>query len=160
MTRKHYKITSVFVDQASKLSYVYIQQSTDAASTIQAKWAFEAYARALGVKIKHHHADNGVFNSQDILANIEQSRQTISFCGVGAHHQSGVAKSRVLLEYASNAEAWLARTPALFTRHTHQPTRHCYVIVLQQTSLFSIFRSYDRPRAQITKVRNMLPIAQ
>ena len=56
-----------------------------------------------------------------------------------------------MLEYASNAEAWLARTPALFTRHTHQLTRHCYVIVLQQTSLFSIFRSHDRPRAQINQ---------
>ena len=65
-----------------------------------------------------------------------------------------------VLEYASNAKAWLARMPALFTHHTHQLTCHCYVIVLQQTSLFSIFRSYDRPRAQITKVRNMLPIAQ
>ena len=56
-----------------------------------------------------------------------------------------------VLEYASNAEAWLARTPALFTRHMHQLTRHCYVIVLQQTSLFSIFRSHDRPRAQINQ---------
>ena len=44
LTWKRYKIATVFVDQASKLGYVYIQQSTAAASTIQAKKAFEAYA--------------------------------------------------------------------------------------------------------------------
>ena len=83
LTRKHYKIATAFVDQASKLGYVYVQQSVDAAATIQAKRAFEAYARVLGVEIKHYHADNGIFNSQEFLFNIKQSRQTISFCGVG-----------------------------------------------------------------------------
>ena len=95
LTRKHYKIATVFVDQASKLGYIYVQQSTDAAATIQAKQAFEAYARALGIEIKHYHAENSIFNSQEFLANIEQSQQTISFYGVGAHHQSGVAEHRV-----------------------------------------------------------------
>ena len=95
LTQKCYKIATIFVDQASKLGYVYVQQSTNAASTIQAKKVFEAYARALDIEIKHYHADNGVFNSQEFLANVKQSQQTISFCGVGAHHQSGVADHRV-----------------------------------------------------------------
>ena len=73
LTRKCYKIATIFVDQASKLGYVYVQQSTDAASTIQAKKAFEAHARALSVEIKHYHADNGIFNSQEFLANVKQS---------------------------------------------------------------------------------------
>ena len=71
LTWKCYKIATVLVDQASKLGYVNVQQSTNAAATIQAKRAFEAYAQALGVKIKHCHADNGIFNSQEFLANIE-----------------------------------------------------------------------------------------
>ena len=35
LTQKHYKMATIFVDQASKLGYVYVQQSTDTAATIQ-----------------------------------------------------------------------------------------------------------------------------
>ena len=70
-------------------------KTTNAEDAIEAKRAFEHFARSHGVHIKHYHADNGIFNSQEFMASVESSHQTISFCGVGAHHQSGVAEHQI-----------------------------------------------------------------
>ena len=62
-----------------------------------------------------------------------------------------------VLEYASNAEAWLAHMPALSTCHMHQLMHHCFLTDV----IFPLFRSYNRPRSLVSQcIRNMLPIAQ
>ena len=52
---------------------------------------------AARVKIKHYHADNGRFNEAAFLEHLRQQnpQQTISFSGVGAHHQNGRAEKRI-----------------------------------------------------------------
>jgi len=47
------------------------------------------------VNIKHYHADNGRFKDKLFSKSIEGKGQTISFCGVGAHHQNGIAEKRI-----------------------------------------------------------------
>ena len=59
LINKRYAAATIFVDHASSLSYVYIHQSLTSEETVKAKQAFEAYAKAHGVKILHYHADNG-----------------------------------------------------------------------------------------------------
>lgn len=59
LTWKRYTAATVFIDHYSRLSYVYLQQTTSGEETLQAKRAFEAYAKSHGVTIKHYHADNG-----------------------------------------------------------------------------------------------------
>ena len=56
----------------------------------------------MGVTIKHYHADNGRFAERSFMDHVHQSGQTITFCGVGAHHQNGVAERRIrdLTEHA------------------------------------------------------------
>ena len=95
LTKQRFKYATIFVDQASKLGYVHVHKMTNAEDAIKAKRAFEHYARSHSVHIKHYHADNGIFNSQEFMASVESSHQSISFCGVGAYHQSGVAEHRI-----------------------------------------------------------------
>ena len=45
LTKQHYKYATVFVDQYSRLSYVYLQQTTMSNETVQAKIAFERYSQ-------------------------------------------------------------------------------------------------------------------
>ena len=113
LTKQRFKYATIFVDQASKLGYVHVHKTTNAEDAIEAKRAFEHFVRSHGVHIKHYHADNGIFNSQEFMASVESSHQSISFCGVGAHHQSGVAEHRIreLTE--------LARTQLLHAIHNN-----------------------------------------
>jgi hypothetical protein len=65
---------------------------------VNAKKAFEAYAALQGVSIRHYHADkNGRFAETKWLEAVEahQPQQTISFCGVGAHHQDGITEKKI-----------------------------------------------------------------
>ena len=63
--------------------------------TLKSKLAFEKYALSHGVHIKHYHADNGRFKDTLFTTDIEEKGQTISYCGVGAHHQNGIAEKRI-----------------------------------------------------------------
>jgi hypothetical protein len=95
LTRKRYTTTTVFVDHHSGLSFVYLQQSTTAFETVEAKKAFERYAKTYGVTIKHYHADNGIFAAAEFVRAIEESGQSITYCGVNAHHQNGRAEKKI-----------------------------------------------------------------
>ena len=44
ITKQRYKYTTVFVDQASRMAFVYLQKTCSAEETIEAKRAFEQYA--------------------------------------------------------------------------------------------------------------------
>jgi hypothetical protein len=44
--------------------------------------------------VEHYQADNGCFSDNQFLAACNNLNQTIEFCGVGAHHQNGIAKNR------------------------------------------------------------------
>lgn len=61
LTLQCYRAATVFVDHASRLSYVHLQRGETSKETIEAKDRFEAYARLHGVQIQHYHADNGCF---------------------------------------------------------------------------------------------------
>jgi hypothetical protein len=94
-TTKRYMAATVFVDHFSRLSFIHLQKTTSADETIEGKLKFEAYAASCGVKIKHYHADNGVFADNKFRKEIMDSRQTLSFCGVNAHFQNSVAERRI-----------------------------------------------------------------
>jgi len=95
VTKKRYKVVTVFVDHFSDLSYVHMQQSTDGPNTLAAKLAFEAYARSHGVAIKHYHSDNGRFAEALFVDHATKQGQTVSYCGVNAHFQNGKAEKRI-----------------------------------------------------------------
>jgi len=88
-------VATVFVDHYSGLDYVHVQESTSALDTIEAKTKFERFSLDRGVRIRHYHADNGIFASNGFREAVSQAGQTISFCGVGAHHQNRIAERRI-----------------------------------------------------------------
>ena len=95
LTRQHYKYATVFVDQASRMGFVYLQKTCSAEETIEAKRAFEQYAENRGVRVQAYHADNGIFKAKKWVEECRQSKQDLTFAGVNAHHQNGIAERRI-----------------------------------------------------------------
>jgi len=68
---------------------VYPQENNSSAELIKAKIAFEQFAQSCGVKNMHYHADNRRFADNAFIKDVQDQRQSISYCGVNAHHQNG-----------------------------------------------------------------------
>jgi hypothetical protein len=49
----------------------------------------------LGVESKAYHADNGQFADKGFRDDCTSSNQTITFYGVGSHHQNGIAECKI-----------------------------------------------------------------
>jgi hypothetical protein len=63
--------------------------------TILAKHAYERFLASLGIESKAYHADNGRFADKGFRDDCTSSNQTITFCGVGSHHQNGIAERKI-----------------------------------------------------------------
>ena len=68
-------------------------QSGDA--TLQSKHDFEHICSTRGVKVKAYSADNGRFAEHSFLSDCKRCLQCLTFCGVGAYHQSGVSENAI-----------------------------------------------------------------
>ena len=86
---------TIFVDHATGFIFLKNQVSLRSGETIQAKQAFEHFAMNHGVKIRQFRADNQPFSSQEFMDSIDSTYQTITFSGVGAKHQNGVAERAI-----------------------------------------------------------------
>ena len=92
LTQQRYNYATVFVDQFSGYSFVYLQRRITSKETVQAKHAFERVAEQCGVKILHYHADNGRFADNAFIVDCNTQRQSLSYCGINAHFQNGIAE--------------------------------------------------------------------
>jgi hypothetical protein len=90
-----YTCGTLFVDHASGKIFNFPQLSTTAADTIRSKHLLERLAFDEGLRIKHYHSDNGIFASAAFKDDCAASSQHISFSGVGAHHQNGIAERNI-----------------------------------------------------------------
>eukprot|EP00978_Attheya_sp_CCMP212_P037948 scaffold183254_cov63-Attheya_sp.AAC.2 len=95
LTRDRYRYATIFVDHYSRLSYIHLQRTITSKDTLEAKLAFEAFSMKNGVKIQHYHADNGRFADNAFIQSVQKCSQTISYCGVNAHFQNGIAEKRI-----------------------------------------------------------------
>ena len=95
LTGSRYKYATVFVDQASRLGYVYLQKTATAEETLKAKMAFELHARESGIAVKGYHADNGIFKANAWINHCNLRNQAMTYAGVNAHHQNGIAERRI-----------------------------------------------------------------
>eukprot|EP00804_Cyclotella_cryptica_P027788 CCRYP_009212-RA/>CCRYP_009212-RA protein AED:0.44 eAED:0.14 QI:0/-1/0/1/-1/1/1/0/824 len=94
-TRHGYVGGTIYVDHASGWIFHSPQKSLNAADTIRGKLLLEREAAELDIQIKALHSDNGVFNSAEFRQHCDSYRQRLSFSGVGAHHQNGVAERSI-----------------------------------------------------------------
>ena len=111
LTKSRYTKATVFVDQYSGLDYVHVHRGNTGDEVLEAKMAFERFAAQHGVTIRHYHADNGRFAEPKFQDAVKKCGQTISYCGVNAHHQNGRAERRI----RTLTEA--ARTQLLHAQH-------------------------------------------
>jgi hypothetical protein len=88
----NYNGGTIYVDHASTYISVQHQVSLRVGETLQGKHAFERHARNNGVRIQRYHGDNHPFASADFKEDLDLQNQTISYSGVGAHHQNGAAE--------------------------------------------------------------------
>jgi hypothetical protein len=92
LTMKRYKYATVYVDQASQLSFVWLQKTAIAEETLEGKTAFEQYVKDRGITVQAYHADNGIFRATKWVMACRTLGQSLSFAGVNAHHQNGIAE--------------------------------------------------------------------
>ena len=52
-------------------------------------------AESFGIRVKKFHTDNGIFAEEGFKSDVSDNNQTISYCGVGAHFQNGLAKAAI-----------------------------------------------------------------
>ena len=94
-TIRKYRGASVFVDHAGDFTYIHMHYCLTTDKTIDAKHVFECLAEQHGVRILHYPCDSGRFIDKAFVDNIQTAHQTITFCGVSAHHQNGVAERHI-----------------------------------------------------------------
>jgi Reverse transcriptase (RNA-dependent DNA polymerase) len=94
-TRKRYRVATVFVDHMSDYTYVFMQTDDTSEQTLLAKREFERHALGMGVHIKKYHADNGRFIDNAWVNHLKLMNQSMSLCGVNAHHQNGIVEKRI-----------------------------------------------------------------
>ena len=86
---------AIYVDHASAKIFHHPQASLSAADTLRGKQIIEQEAHDLGRKIESYHSDNGIFAQKEFKDHCEHQKQKLSFCGVGAHHQNGIAEINI-----------------------------------------------------------------
>ena len=90
LTSARITAVTVFVDHYSDFTFVYLQKTASQEETLEAKAAYERCLRTFGYGVKSYHADNGRFMKTTFQMAVADADQTISFCGVGSHHQNGI----------------------------------------------------------------------
>ena len=102
LTSSRYFGATTVVDHVSDYVYVHLMKNLTLEETIKAKRAWEKILDLAGHTAKHYQADNGRFADMDFKLDCENHNQTITYCGVGAHHQNGIVegKNKILTQGA------------------------------------------------------------
>jgi hypothetical protein len=87
-----FKYASFWIDHASSLVYATFHPTKAATELLKSKAKFEEWASRYNVSIKSIRADNGVNAAQAFKDSCTKHRQKLTFCGVGAHWQNGIAE--------------------------------------------------------------------
>ena len=95
LTNDRIKAATMAVDHYSEIHRVVLMRSTTQDETLDAKLSVEKFFKQHGHKIESWHADNGRYAEKDFKEAVSFADQTITFCGVGAHHQNGIAEAAI-----------------------------------------------------------------
>jgi hypothetical protein len=79
---------TVFVDHYSDHTYTYLMGQLMLVKTLMAKHAHEKFLATLGINSKAYHAENWQFADKGFRDDCVANNQSITFCGVGSHHQN------------------------------------------------------------------------
>ena len=86
---------TVFIKCAMNWVKFKLMQDASGKSTLEAKHAFERDCTTRGVTPNRYHADNGRLAENMFKDNCKAKLQSLTFCGVGAHQENGIAESNI-----------------------------------------------------------------
>jgi hypothetical protein len=86
---------TVIVDHYSDHIYVFLMRNLSLEETLLTKHVYECFLSSNGVTAKAYHPDNGQFADEGFKDDCTMSNQSITFCGVGGHHQNGLAECKI-----------------------------------------------------------------
>ncbi len=95
LTKKRYRCATIFVDHYIRLCFVHLQINNSSIETVAAKCAFESFAAKNGIKIQHYHCNNERFSDNAFKQACHEQRQQLTFCGINAHFQNGIAQQAI-----------------------------------------------------------------
>jgi hypothetical protein len=95
LTKKKYKAASIFADHFLCLCFVHLMQDLSSEESVKAKRAFKQFAAEHGVTIHHYHCNNGRFADNAFKQACQESNPQLTFCGINAHFQNGIAECAI-----------------------------------------------------------------
>jgi hypothetical protein len=92
LTKKRYTAATVCVDHYPRLKYIHLMTKLTSEETIEAKQAFEHFAKQHSVCILHHHCNNRPFADNAFKNSCSAKGQRLTFCGVNAISKMALQK--------------------------------------------------------------------
>jgi hypothetical protein len=132
LTKKRYRCATVFFNYYSHLRFVHLQVNDSSVKTVAAKRTFETFAAEHGIKIQHYHCNNGQFSDNAFKQACHDGCQQLTFCGVNAHFQNGIAK-RSICNLSESASKQLLHACACWPQAVHFAL---WPYTLRNTALF------------------------
>jgi hypothetical protein len=144
---------SFWIDHYSKYVYATFHQTKAASELLASKQEFESWAAKYNVHISSIRADNGVYTAKVFIESCTKKQQNLTFCGIGAHWQNGIAE-RFIGTITEKARTFLLcamhKWPSHITKDMgsfsiqHAVTFHNYTIGRGQVSSpFQLFTGED-----------------
>ena len=83
--------------------YTHLQGGQNLIESIKSKAAYEQIAATFGIRVKNFYTDNRIFAEKRLKSDGSNNDETMSYCGVEAHFQNGIAEASIkqLTEKAS-----------------------------------------------------------
>jgi hypothetical protein len=95
ITKKHYTAATIFANHYTRLKYIHLMTKLTSEETMEAKQAFEHFAKQHGIRILHYHCNNGQFADNAFKNSCSAKGQRLTFCRVNAHFQNGIAEKAI-----------------------------------------------------------------
>ena len=93
--KKKYCGGTLFYDHGTTYIFICHQVSLNAGETVMSKEGFEQVMAEVGRKVQSYHTDNAPFQSKTFRDSLNLENQSITFSGIGAHHQNGVVEREI-----------------------------------------------------------------
>ena len=84
----------IFCNHFSNFVYAHLMHNFTLEETLLTKRAYMKVQAQAGCTAKHYHANNGSFSDKGFHQDITNKGQSITFCGVGVHHQNVIIENR------------------------------------------------------------------
>ena len=95
LTTPRFRGATFFKDHFSIFIHTVLFQGHTNDETLEAKKEYEKILSSYNHSIKSYRAENSRFNAKPFLDDCTLAGQNLTFCGMGAHHKTGIGESTI-----------------------------------------------------------------